>query len=83
MPNQPCHKAIWSVSVDNQNCSFCEVVKNVERISPLCSSHQDGPKTYMECLIWCPDEEVMTSRRCSIVGKSHLNVGSSNLSEEF
>ena len=53
-----------------KNVHFCEVVKNVKRTSPLCSSHRDGQKTYMECLIRSPDEEVMPSERCLVVGSS-------------
>ena len=38
--------------------------------SPLLSYHRDGQKTYMERLIRSPDEEVMPSERCLVVGSS-------------
>jgi len=38
--------------------------------SPLRSSRLDGQKTYMEHLIRSPDEEVMPSERCLVVGSS-------------
>ena len=56
--------------VDNQKCSFLWSCQNVKRTSPLRSSRRDGQKTYMECLIRSPDEEVMPSKRCSVVESS-------------
>ena len=42
----------------------------MKRTSPLHSSRRDGQETYMECLIRSPDEEVMPSERCLVVGSS-------------
>jgi hypothetical protein len=42
--------------------------QNMERTSPLRSSHRDGQKTYMEHLIRSPDEGVMPLKRCSAIG---------------
>ena len=42
----------------------------MKRTSPLCSSRRDDQETYMECLIRSPDEEVMPSERCHVVGSS-------------
>jgi len=66
----------------------------VKWTSPLRSSRRDGQKTYMECLIWSPDEEVMPSERCLVVGSSDPSrdfrlsevptcVGTSGKSEEI
>jgi len=44
--------------------------QNVEQTLPLRSSRRDGQKTYMKCLIWSSDEEVMPSRRYSVVRSS-------------
>ena len=40
----------------------------MEQTSSLRSSRRDGQKTYMECLIQSPDEEVMSSERYLVVG---------------
>ena len=42
----------------------------MKKTSPLRSSRRDGQKTYMERLIQSPDEEVMPSERCLVVGSS-------------
>ena len=44
--------------------------QNGKWTSPLHSSCWDGQKTYMERLIRSPDEEVMPSERCLVVGTS-------------
>ena len=66
----------------------------MKRTSPLCSSRRDGQETYIEYLIRSPDEEVMSSERCLVVGSSDPSrdfrlsevptcVGTSGKSEEI
>jgi hypothetical protein len=55
-------------TVDNQNCPFYGIVKNVKRALPLRSSRRDGQTIYMEHPIRNPDQRVMPSGRCFNVG---------------